>query len=86
MNRVKTWVLIAALGGLFVAVGSIWGPNGMVLGLVLGIGFNLAMYWFSDRIAIATTRSRRVDEREYPRLHAIVAELAVEREIPNPAV
>jgi heat shock protein HtpX len=84
VNRVKTWALIAALGGLFVAVGAIFGTRGMVTGLVLGLLFNLAMYWYSDRIAIATTRSRPVTEAEYPELYRIVRELAAERGMPMP--
>ena len=69
INRAKTWILIAAMGGLFVLIG------GAVGGLhehggqhrrtdLLGIGlvFNFAMYWYSDKIAIATTRSKPVTE------------------------
>ena len=57
INRLKTWILIAALGGLFVLVGggsaapgapSPPSPSASV--------FNFSMYWFSDKIAIATTR------------------------------
>ena len=33
------------------------------------------MYWFSDKIAIATTRSKPVTEQEYPELYRIVREL-----------
>ena len=84
MNRVKTWVLIAALGGLFVAIGSFWGTNGMVIALVIGLAFNLAMYWFSDKIAIATTRSKPVTEAEFPDYYAIVRELSRQEGIPMP--
>jgi heat shock protein HtpX len=86
VNRVKTWVLIAALGGLFVAIGSIWGTQGMFIALVLGLGFNLAMYWYSDKIAIATTRSKPVTEREYPDLFRIVRELTQARGMPMPRI
>ena len=74
MNRVKTWVLIAALGGLFVLLGGLifHGTGGYVVGLVFGLGFNLAMYWFSDKVAIATSRSKPVTEQEYPALYRIV--------------
>ena len=37
-----------------------------MVGLVLAFGFNFAMYWFSDKIAIATTRSKPVAELECP--------------------
>lgn len=86
MNRVKTWVLIAALGGLFVLLGEVLfhGTGGLAIGLIFGLGFNLAMYWFSDRIAIATSRSRPVTEQEYPALYRIVRELTTARDMPMP--
>ena len=66
INRLKTWVLIAALGGLFVVIGSLWGAQGAVLGLGIALVFNVAMYWWSGSIAVRTTRSRPVTEQEYP--------------------
>jgi heat shock protein HtpX len=88
VNRVKTWVLIAALGALFVVVGElIWGGSkGLWIGLLIGLGFNLAMYWFSDRIAIATTRSKPVTEQEYPELYRIVRELTSSSNMPMPRI
>lgn len=87
MNRVKTWVLIAALGGLFVLVGQwLGGGQGAVVALMLALAFNFAMYWFSDRIAIATTRSRPVTEQQEPRLHRVVRELTQAEGLPMPRI
>ncbi|HJP66726.1 MAG TPA: zinc metalloprotease HtpX [Actinomycetota bacterium] len=86
MNRVKTWVLIAALGGLFVAIGSIWGTGGMVTALLIALVFNFSMYWFSDKIAIATTRSKPVTEQESPVVYRIVRELTNARDMPMPRI
>src|SRR5205085_11767958 len=86
INRMKTWILIAAVGGLFVAVGSIWGTNGMVIALVIALVFNFSMYWFSDKIAIATSRSKPVTEQEHPDLYRIVRELTQARGLPMPRV
>ncbi len=88
VNRVKTWVLIAGLGGLFVLLGEVLfhGVGGLAIGLAFGLGINLAMYWFSDKIAIATTRSKPVTEQEYPQLYAIVRSLADARDIPMPRI
>jgi heat shock protein HtpX len=88
VNRVKTWVLIAALGGLFVLLGEVifHGTNGLAIGLVFGLGFNLAMYWFSDKIAVATTRSKPVTEQEYPALYRIVRELTSSTDMPMPRI
>jgi heat shock protein HtpX len=85
VNRVKTWVLIAALGGLFIVIGAlVGGSNGMIIALVIALVFNFAMYWYSDKIAIATSRSKPVTEEEYPRLYAIVRELTQARGMPMP--
>jgi heat shock protein HtpX len=87
INRVKTWILIAALGGLFVGLGALFGGrNGALIALVLAFAFNFAMYWFSDRIAIAASRSKPASEREAPELYAIVRELTQARDLPMPQI
>lgn len=87
INRTKTWILIAALGGLFVLVGYwIGGGGGATTALFLGLAFNFAMYWFSDRIAIASTRSKPVTEQELPQVHRIVRELTQGTGAPMPRI
>jgi heat shock protein HtpX len=87
INRVKTWILIAALGGLFVLIGGwIGGSTGAIWALGFALVFNFAMYWYSDKIAIATTRSKLVSEQEHPQLYRIVRELTQARDMPMPAI
>ena len=86
INRAKTWVLIAGLMGLFLLIGSFFGQRGLMVALVLGLGFNFAMYWFSGSIAVRTTRSRLVTEQEYPALYRTVRELATAHELPMPEI
>jgi heat shock protein HtpX len=86
LNRIKTWLLIAALGGAFVLVGSIWGTGGMITALAIALVFNFSMYWFSDKIAIATTHSKPVTEQEQPELYRIVRELTELNHMPMPKV
>jgi len=87
INRAKTWILIAGLLGLFVLIGRlVGGPTGMTIALVLGLGFNFAMYWFSGSIAVKTTRSKLVGESEYPDLYRIVRELAQRNDMPMPQI
>ncbi|MEX2202638.1 MAG: zinc metalloprotease HtpX [Actinomycetota bacterium] len=87
LNRVKTWILIAALGGLFVVIGgAIGGQSGMVLALGIALVFNFSMYWFSDKIAIKTTRSKPVTEQEAPELYRIVRELTETNDMPMPRI
>ena len=85
INRLKTWVLIAAMGGLFIVVGQYFGgTNGATIALILAVVFNFSMYWFSDKIAIATTRSKPVTEQEMPDYYRIVRELTNEQRLPMP--
>jgi heat shock protein HtpX len=85
INRLKTWVLVAAIGGLFILVGQwLGGTSGATIALVLAVVFNFSMYWFSDKIAIKTTRSKPVTEREMPDFYRIVRQLATEKNMPMP--
>src|SRR5712692_384278 len=87
INRAKTWILIAALGGLFVLIGNaFFGANGAWGFLFVGLAINFALYWFSDRIAIASTRSHLVAESDYPQLFRIVRELAQLHHMPMPKI
>jgi heat shock protein HtpX len=87
INRAKTWVLIAALGGLFVLIGEwLGGTGGMIVALGIAVVFNFSMYWFSDKIAIATTRSKPVSEQEAPALYRIVRELTQLNGMPMPRI
>jgi heat shock protein HtpX len=87
LNRVKTWILIAALGGLFIVIGSVLGGSqGAIIALAIALVFNFSMYWFSDKIAIATTRSKPVTEQEAPELYRIVRELAETNRMPMPRI
>jgi heat shock protein HtpX len=58
----------------------------MVIALIIALVFNFAMYWFSDKIAIATTRSHPVTEQEMPDYYRIVRGLAAEQRLPMPTL
>ena len=87
INHVKSWLLIAGMAGLFVVVGAaIGGGQGATIALLIALGFNFAMYWASDRIAIAATRSKPASEAQAPELYEIVRELATEAKAPMPRI
>ena len=84
-NTFKTCVLLAAIGGLLVAVGSILGgQGGAVIGLVLGVGIVGFSYWRSDKIAIRAARAVPVTEAEMPEYYRIVRELTQKAGMPMP--
>src|SRR5438270_10679609 len=65
-NQLKTVVLLAGIAGLLVVVGSFFGRQGAVLGLMLGLVFVGGSYWFSDTLAIKAARAVPVSEQEMP--------------------
>ena len=83
-NTVKTAVLLAALGGLLVLVGSLFGELGTLLGLLAGLALVGGSYWFSDRLALRAARAIPVQPWEMPEYHRIVAELCREAGLPMP--
>ena len=81
----RTTILMAALGGLLVAIGyAIGGINIAGVFLVMALVMNFVAYWFSDKIALASARAKPVSEQEAPRLYQMVRELATRAEIPMP--
>jgi heat shock protein HtpX len=84
-NTVKTTVLLAALGALFLGIGAaIGGTGGLAIGLLLGLAFAGGSYWFSDTLAIKAARAQPVTREEAPRLYAIVEDLTRRSGIPMP--
>jgi heat shock protein HtpX len=93
INRMKTWLLIAAMGGAFVLLGGWIGgiskigtSVGLMLGLAFAVVFNIGAYWFSGSIAVASTRSKPVTEQEAPDLYRVVRELATADGLPMPQI
>jgi heat shock protein HtpX len=86
-NTIKTFVLLALLGGLFVLVGGLIAPRtGSLIGLALGLVVVGASYWFSAGLAVRAAGARRVTAAEHPRLAAIVAGLTGRAGLPMPAL
>src|SRR5580704_18292225 len=84
-NTIKTYMLLAALGGLLVVAGAaIGGGNGALIGLVIGLVFTGGSYWFSNKLAIRAARAQPVTEAEMPEYYRIVRELTTYAGMPMP--
>lgn len=84
-NTFKTFVLLAAMGGLMVVIGQvIGGGQGATIGLALGFLLTFGSYWFSDKIAIAASRAKPVTEQEAPDLYRIMRGLVGNQNMPMP--
>lgn len=87
MNSLKTALLMAALGGILIALG--WwlgGPGGAAIALGIALVVNLVSYWSSDRIVLSIYKAREAAPSQFPELHEVVEELAARAGIPKPRV
>jgi heat shock protein HtpX len=87
MNQLKTVVLLAALTGLLLAIGNLFGgKNGMMLMLIISVAMNFGSYWFSDKIVLRMYGAREVSPQEAPDLYRMVVHLAKKSNMPMPKV
>lgn len=85
-NSLKTLVLLAAMGGLMIAIGSAFGRGGALVGLIMALVMVGGSYWFSDKVAIRSARAVPADRRSHPQYFAIMEDLTERAEMPMPAL
>jgi heat shock protein HtpX len=83
-TQIRTWLLIAALTALLIAIGGAIGGGALYIFVALAVGMNVVGYWFSDKLALAASRARPVKPREIPELEAHVEDLAHRAGLPVP--
>ena len=87
MNNVKTVGLLALMSALLAGlVGWLGGWSNVGVMLAVVIGFNLLAYFFSAKMALASSRARPVTEAELPQVYGIVRRLSVQMNIPEPSI
>jgi len=87
MNTLRTGMLMAALTGLFLAVGAlIGGTNGMAIAFAFALATNLFAYWNSDKVLLSMYGAQPVDQTSAPELYRLVARLAQQAGLPMPKV
>jgi heat shock protein HtpX len=84
MNSLKTVGLLAVMTALLFWLG--YGMGGFVWAIAIAVVFNFAAYFFSDKLALATTRARPVSEGELPRVYATVRRLTTQMDMPMPSI
>lgn len=86
-NNLKTVGLLALLTALVWWLGySLGGPNGFWVGLGFAAVLNFVAYFFSDKMALAASRAKPVEEHELPEVYSIVRNLVARAELPMPRV
>jgi heat shock protein HtpX len=83
-THLRTWLLIAGLTGLLIAIGALLGGGFLYLFAGLAVLMNVAGYWFSDKLALRASRARPLAAHAAPALRQDVAELAHRAGVPTP--
>jgi len=87
MNYARTGLLLAALTGIFVAIGYLLGgTGGMMIAFLFALATNAFAYWNADKIVLRMYNAKPVDARTAPDLVNLVRRLADNAGLPMPAV
>ena len=87
MNYIKTTILLAAMTGLFLAVGYLMAGNtGMVIAFAVAIAMNAYSYWNSDKMVLRMYGAKEVDAGTAPEFYEIIRQLAENANLPMPRV
>ena len=85
MKTLKTTFLLTALTLVLLFVGeALGGPRGMSMALVFAVLLNGTAYFFSDKIALASSGAQPISREQAPRLYEVMERLAAKANLPMP--
>src|ERR1700738_805919 len=85
MKTLKTTFLLTALTLLLLGLGQAFGgQRGMTLALVIAVLMNGTAYFFSDKIALASSGAVPISREQAPRLYAVMERLPGKANLPMP--
>ncbi len=83
-TKTRTWLLIAGLTGLLIAIGGVIGGGALYLFVALAVLMNVVGYWFSDKLALKASKAQPVEPGTLPEVEAMVQDLAHRAQVPVP--
>jgi heat shock protein HtpX len=85
MKILRTGFLLVLLSVLLVvAGGAIGGQSGLKIALGIAVVMNGISYFFSDKIALASSGAQQVSREQVPRLYEVMERLAAKARLPMP--
>jgi heat shock protein HtpX len=85
MKLLRTGALLILLSVLLVTVGGyIGGANGLKIALIIAVVMNGVSYFYSDKIALASSGAQPVSREQLPRLYEVIERLAAKANLPVP--
>src|SRR5579872_2631192 len=85
MKTLKTTFLLTLLTLLLLALGQAFGgQRGLTMALVFAVLMNGGAYFFSDKIALASSGAQPISREQSPRLYAVMERLSAKANLPVP--
>ncbi len=90
-NIRKTWLLVGVFLSIVLGIGyflSVYynNPSILAIAFIFSLVMNIASFWFSDKIALASAKAVPAGEKEFLELHRIVENLSITAGLPKPRV
>jgi len=83
----RTFMLLAAMTALFLAIGyMIGGESGMLIALAVAAATNMFAYWNADKMVLSMHGAQEIDRATLPWFYDMVARLAERAQLPMPKV
>ncbi len=87
MNTFRTGLLLAALTGLFMAVGYLLGgQGGIFIAFAIAAGMNIFTYWNADKMVLRMQGAQQIDRSVAPEFYDMIARLSKNAGLPMPKV
>jgi heat shock protein HtpX len=87
MNFARTALLLAAMTGLFLAIGYLLaGEGGLLIAFLIALAMNGFAYWNSDQMVLRMHDARPVSRESAPELFGLIEQLAGRAGLPMPKV
>lgn len=88
-NIRRTWLLMTGFLVFVIAIGyaASWyfnQPGMLLVAVAFSLIMNITAYWFSDKVALASTGAKEADLAQFRELHRIVENLAITAGLPKP--
>jgi len=88
-NIAKTWTLMFVFLCLVIGLG--WAiswyfnsPGILIVAVIIAVVMNIASYWYSDKVVIASAHAMPASPEQYPMLNRVVENLCITAGLPKP--
>lgn len=89
-NKRNTWLIMSIFLVFIVAIGwafsQVYGSGIFYIAIAFALIMNIFSYWYSDKVTLAVSGAKEIQEKDDPELYHTVENLAITAGLPTPKV